>query len=376
VAKVNDGDTRITDEMVETVRARMNKRIPGKPWVQYATQDTIRHAAMAVGDENPLWTDSAYAQATRFGSIIAPPMFPYASVSMSASVGGMGFPGIFTLHAQDEWRFERPVKVGDTMNATIALVGLEQRESRWGGVAYHQTTEFRFTNQDDEVISVYTPLYVRAERGKAREKNKYAGFETYKYTDEEIEQIEAGYESEERRGDKPRYDEDVTVGMSVGHVVKGPLTVTDMICWWMGMGAPYLFAFGVRHNRLKERPGLAIVDPETNIRHTPEIAHFDEKYALRSGVGAAYDIGRQRTAWFLHLLTNWAGDDAWVTYIKARFEKPNYVGDTTWCTGKVVEKAIRDGVPQVKVEMQAKTQRGVVHATGYAWVQLPLREKK
>lgn len=374
MATGHSGDGRITKEMVEAVRARMNHRIPGKPWVEYATKDTIRHAAMAVGDDNPLYLDEEYARKSRYGAIIAPPMLPYAATSASASTGGMGFPGIFTLHAQDEWRFERPVKDGDKMSTSIALVGLEERPSRWGGTAYHQTTEFRFTNQDGNVISIYTPLYVRAERTKAREGKKYEGFTPYKYSDDEIARIEHDYDLEVRRGSTPRYWEDVQVGDSVGHVVKGPLTVTDMICWWMGMGAPYLFAFGIRKKRLAERPGLSIIDPETNIRHTPEIAHFDEKYALRSGVGAAYDIGRQRTAWFLHLLTNWAGDDGWVTYINARFERPNYVGDTTWCRGKVVEKLTKDGAPLVKIEMTAETQRGVTHATGYAFVRLPSRQ--
>ena len=371
MATGHSGDGKITEEMVSAVRSRLNKPIAGKPWVEHATTDSFRHAALAVGDENPLFTDEAYGLKSRFGSVIAPPMFPYAATSASASTGGMGFPGIFTLHAEDNWEFMEPVKVGDRLKTVITLVGLEQRASRWGGSAYHQSTQFKFSNQRDEVVALYTPLYVRAERSGAREKKKYEGFSAYKYSDVEIAEIEAAYEAETRQGATARYWDDVEVGQSVGRMVKGPLTVTDMICWWMGMGAPYLFAFGVRDKRLKARPGLAIIDPETNIRHTPEIAHFDEKYALRSGVGAAYDIGRQRTAWFLHLLANWSGDEAWVTRIKARFDKPNYVGDTTWCEGKIVEKSFIDGEALVRVDMTATTQRGVEHATASAWIKLP-----
>ncbi len=371
MATGHSGDGKITPEMMATARDRLNKPIKGKAWTALASQDTIRHAAMAVGDDNPLYIDRDYAEKSHFGSLVAPPMFPYAATSASAATGGMGFPGIFTLHAEDVWEFPKPVKEGDLLDTTITLTGVEERDSKWGGRAVHQHTEFKFTNQRGEVPAIYTPLYVRTDRGAARANKKYDGFVPYKYTDDELAQISAGYAAEQRRGNLPRYWDDVQVGDDAGHVVKGPLTVTDMIVWWMGMGAPYLFAFGIREKRLKERPGLAIIDPETNIRHTPEIAHFDEKYALRSGVGAAYDIGRQRTAWFLHLCTNWAGDDGWVTSIRARFERPNYVGDTTWCTGKVTEKKIENGEPMVKVEMVAKTQRDVVHATGYAWIRLP-----
>ncbi len=369
----HSGDGRITEKMVKDLEARLNKPVPGKAWTTIANRDSIRHAALAVGDENPLYMDEEYARNSRFHGLIAPPLFPYVAVSASAAVGGVGFPGIFALHAVDEWTFVKPVCNGDTLTSSIALVGLEKHDSKWGGTAYHQTMEFRFTDQNGELVAIYAPVNVRAERAATREKKKYEGFQEWKYSDGEIAEIEAGYDAEERRGAIPRYWEDVNIGDTIGHVVKGPLTVTDIICWWMGMGAPYLFAFGIRHKRMRERPGLAIVDPDTNIRHSGETAHFDDKLARRSGAGAPYDIGRQRTAWFMHLLTNWAGDAGWVSHIRARFDKPNYVGDTTWVPGTVAEKVVRDGVPQVRVDMTAVTQRGVIHSTASAWIQLPQR---
>jgi acyl dehydratase len=358
--------------MVENVRARLNSWRPGRPWVEYATTDTIRHLAAAIGDDNPLWLDAEYARTTRYGGIVAPPLFTYASHSSDRSVG---FPGIFALHAYDEWFFHSAVRVGDRMTAQVALVALEEKPSRWGGQAYHQILQARCTNQRGELLTVYNMMLVRAERSAAREGKKYAGYAPHRYSDDELERIGADYDAEERRGATPRYWEDVQVGDSVGHVVKGPLTVTDIICWWMGVGAPYLYAFRNRHLRLKARPGLALIDPDTNIRHVPEIAHFDEKYALRSGVGAPYDVGRQRTAWFTHLLTNWAGDDGWVRWIKVRYERPNYVGDTTWCRGRVVDKTRQDREYLVRAELWADTQRDVRHTTAEALVALPTRDQ-
>ena len=41
---------------------------------------------------------------------------------------------------------------------------------------------------------------------------------------------------ERPRGAEPRWFEDVHEGDEVGPMVKGPLTVTDIVCWHAGMG--------------------------------------------------------------------------------------------------------------------------------------------
>ena len=126
-------------------------------------------------------------------------------------------------------------------------------------------------------------------------------------------------------------------------------------------------------SQFRSRPGLAIIDPETNVPHSPESAHFDAELAKRSGLGAPYDTGRQRTCWFAHLVTNWIGDAGWLKELRTSFLAPNYVGDTTWIRGSVAEKYMQDGEPLVKIAMKAETQRGVCHATGEAIVRLPSR---
>jgi len=37
--------------------------------------DAIRHFAMGLGDDNPLWHDRDYAASTKWGGLIAPPTF-------------------------------------------------------------------------------------------------------------------------------------------------------------------------------------------------------------------------------------------------------------------------------------------------------------
>ncbi len=95
---------------------------------------------------------------------------------------------------------------------------------------------------------------VRTERTKAREKKKYDAMTVEPYTDDAIAAIEAQYANETRRGAEPRWFEDVSEGDEIGPMVKGPLTVTDMICWHVGMG---MGLYGVATLRLATRTGGA-----------------------------------------------------------------------------------------------------------------------
>ena len=65
----------ITDEGIARLRARIGvaEPHPQPPHYTVLTTDVFRHVAEAYGDDNPLWCDPAYGQATRWGGPIAPP---------------------------------------------------------------------------------------------------------------------------------------------------------------------------------------------------------------------------------------------------------------------------------------------------------------
>ena len=89
-------------------------------------------------------------------------------------------------------------------------------------------------------------LMIRTERSKARQRAERA-IELTPYTDDQIAEIDAQYASEGPRGAEPRWWEDVEIGDTVGPMVKGPLTVTDLVCWHVGMG---MGLYGVKPLRL------------------------------------------------------------------------------------------------------------------------------
>ena len=69
----------ITEEAIDNARAMIGRRLrPEGPYVQDVTVDTIRTFCNGIGELNPLYRDLEYGRSTRYGSIIAPPMFPQA----------------------------------------------------------------------------------------------------------------------------------------------------------------------------------------------------------------------------------------------------------------------------------------------------------
>jgi acyl dehydratase len=78
-----------------------------------------------------------------------------------------------------------------------------------------------------------------------------------------------------------------------------------------------------------------------------------------------------RTSWLIHLVTNWMGDDAWLWKLDCQSRAFNFMGDTTICSGEVVDKRIEGPHHIVDLKLAGTNQRGEVTAPGTATVILP-----
>ena len=56
-----------------------------------------------------------------------------------------------------------------------------------------------------------------------------------------------------------------------------------------------------------------------------------------------------------------------------RYRRFNFMGDVTWCRGKVTEKLERDGKAYVRCALECVNQRDEVTATATAEAELPRR---
>ncbi len=369
------GDARVTDETLAAVRARIGVKHPIKPWNHLITEDNIWHFCEGYGDDNPLYTDAEYARKTRWGGVIASPTF-LLSCSSAGGGGGHGLPGVFGLWAGDNWEHYRPARPGDIIHGYTELESVNERRSSYAGRMFEQIDKVTYINQRDEVVAHRWHVNMRLERGPSREKGKYKAITIYKYTDEEIRAIEDQYAKEpaQRRGATPRYWDDVKDGQDMITLVKGPLTVNSMVTWLMGWGSPLCKTDRIAHLYMHSHPRSRIVNPETNVPDFPEAAHWDPWYAKQSGLPGGYDIGGQRISWAAHLVTDWAGDDAFIKRLEVQIRRPNIVGDTTWFRGRVTKKFEKDGEHLAECEMWGDNQRGEKTTTGRAIVRLPKKQ--
>ena len=383
---------KITDEGVARLRERIGvpEPWPLPPHYKRPNVDSFLHVAEAYGDDNPLWCDPAYGEKTVWGGPIASPVMvggdtligedevsavPEDKRDLMKGDPLRGVHAFYSASAREWWAPLRPDHRVFRRNAAVAVL---DKASEFAGRAIHEWSANVFQADDGTILSGQYRLMIRTEREKAQEKGKYKDVEFRRYTDDEIDAIDAQYvaQGESRRGSEPRFWEDVAVGDVVGPMVKGPLTVTDMVCWHVGMG---MGLYGVRALDLAARNRRRIPRffhrDEQNVPDVMQRVHWDPEFARKSGNPTTFDYGRMRETWLVHLCTNWMGDDAWLWKLDCEFRGFNYVGDTQWLRGTVTEKFLADGDrPAVHLDLRAESQRGELTTPGHATILLPSRQ--
>jgi hypothetical protein len=257
-----------------------------------------------------------------------------------------------------------------------ALVAALDKSSEFADRAIHEWSAQVFRDDEGTLLGGQYRNMIRTERSKARGKRKYEAVELKTWSPEEISEIDDRYAREAPRGSDPRWWEDVEEGDSAGPLTKGPLTVTDMVCWHVGMGTGM---YGVRPLRLAWRNRQRIPRFYTpNTHGVPDVqqrVHWEPDAARHAGNPTTFDYGRMRETWLIHLCTDWMGDDAWLWSLDCEFRLFNYVGDLHTVTGTVVRKYLAAGDrPAVDLELAATNQRGEITAPGQATILLPSRE--
>ena len=228
-------------------------------------------------------------------------------------------------------------------------------------------------NQRGEVVAVYRILRILTERKTAKKKGKYADIKPAEYSDEDIAAIDKVYAAENVRGSNIRYFEDVGEGDSLGKMAKGPLTVTDVICFHSGGYGfvPYAPTVGRLAYKNRQRIAPFYIKNEHGIPDVAQRLHWDPVWAQAIGNPMAYDYGVMRENYLYHYLSDWAGDDAVITHVHDEIRKFNYIGDTQMITGEVVAKREENGQSLVDVMAQFENQRGEITVKATATIALP-----
>lgn len=343
---------------------------------RYSDPDPVRRFCFSIGDSNPLFTDEDYGAASPWGQAIAPGCFLY---TIDTTIVAPKLRGIQWVYAGTDWNWYREIPLRTRIQVDVELVDAVEKRGAFASRFIIQTGRCDYRDESGELLASALGSTARIPRSKAAGGLSYDPRSPQKYSAEEIEQIEQLALSMTPRGSEIRTWDSVSVGDEIRPTVKGPLNIVDMISWYSGGGhAYYAHERDVIHRR--QHPADAYTNPDTGAREHPARGHMEGYMAREVGMPGIYDVGLQRISWLEQALHLWMGDHGFVRRLNARVRRPNVLGDTTWCRGRVIAKSEGpdpdyrgslelDGI--VDIELWAENQLGDRTAEATARVLLP-----
>ena len=360
-------DVRI-DAWVEATKALTGKVVEErKPWLTEVTADSIRHFAHGTDDDNPLWLDAVHAARSRFGGVIAPPAFIFAHRYPILHGAPMKAP-LASLIGGVEAEFYRPIHVGDRLHSEPRQKDFFEKRSKDGRRLNFVVSEVTYRNQDDEVVAKAEGTMIMATQVGLK---KMMEHEVPHRSADDLRSLEETWRNEYQRGTEPLHFEDVEVGTQIPEIVRGPLTIGDMVAWNAAIGPSY--KAGRRgYLDLTNAMHTAMFNPVTGFPVKYSMQHEDFHLAAGRGMPAPFDNGVMRFAWVVPLVTNWIGDAADLKRLKVSVRRPGLYGDLVAYSAKVTQKDEADDT--VTLEIAGTTRPGgQVATTGEAVVALPRR---
>lgn len=370
-------------EDLERDQAAVGIEVPStvEEYFSTATPENIRNFGRSYGDDNPLYTDAAYGQGTRWNGQIAPPIMAAilnAPLKMTGTPPRLGsLRGVHAFVSGGTWEWFRPVYPGDRLFSFSCLLTSELKPSRSAGNLLIRTRRTVKLNERADVVGTYRSVMIYTPGGE-HEPSEPRSVERAEpavpaYSDADLSEIDRLYEQESVRGAEPRWAEELAVGQALPPMVKGPLTVTDIIIFHAGgYGfAPYGLKTGKPGYLNRQRiPGFY----SKNEYGVPDVAqrmHWDAQRAQATGSPRPYDFGILRECWFHQYLTSWIGDEGWLLSQGTRVRKFNRIGDTQTLSGVISSIRMEDDCAVVELSGTASNQWGEETTTMEATVLLP-----
>jgi acyl dehydratase len=393
-----EGFTEITDEMVASSRTGIGSEGQLRnQWNEEVTRDTLFHAAVGFGDDNPLWIDADYARRSKWGRRVAPscfmqsliygtrlPVDPVGRPKRRSVMSGMAGIGGYTLGQEITW-CDGPIREGDRLRVTVrkvasidsrgdvpgdrlddvemslpdALAAWADLMSGWDARTVLEVGECKVWRSPMGEPSTGTGTLaarviaysVRLPRGLNPADGPYRDVAERSYSDSEIHEILEGYAAERRRGQDPLAWDEVFEGDKIQPRLRGPLTVTAMRAYAAGVGSNFAMGDGLLFRYLGHSPRANCPHLATNVPDIPNRIHWDVDLANTIGMPFGYDIGPMRVHWFGSYMTDWIGDEGYLQHLSAFYHSPLFLSDTFIMNGEVVAKRADDAGPCVDLAL-------------------------
>jgi acyl-coenzyme A thioesterase PaaI-like protein len=292
-------------------------------WVNVITPDAITHFAWGIGDDNPLWTAPADDDRadSPWGVLVAPPCFTYTADETTVAPG---HDHLRRVYAGVDWVWFDHMRVGDDLIATSELIDESEND---GVITQSGRVEFRSVGR---LIATATTTCLRPP-GPATEVDDRPEL---RYRPDQLEGIERTILAEGRRGSERRLPADAVPGSELGPLLKGPLSIMDVVAWCAG---------------------------------TQGVPSAGDNYS-EGGLEAQSATGPGVVAWIGQLIGDWMGDTGFLHRLSVTIDELPPLGSTTTITGRV-QRSGSDGAAQV--EISARDQDGMLTASATAVVMLP-----
>jgi acyl dehydratase len=399
---------RAIDKLLEETRKKMAAAAgwgKGRGSATATAQGLINHASSTI-TYNPFWLDEAYAAGTRWGGLIALPM--YSSGASQVSTAGLETPECGfdrQLWPGQDWEFFQPIRVGDTLrgwNRDLSMT--EQKSPDRGGVRGFFLVEGNCdgVNQRGEIVSTMKNYTIRIFFPDGPPGTKFK-LNRYGFSKEEIVYLDRLARQTKVRGANIRYWEDVKVGDMLEPTVIPPTNIQDIAsqgggaaaavggaggAGGIGSGGRGASGGGVAEEKpvhqLLQKEGVIsgaqeyIQDPETGYYYKgggDTLRHWDDLASRLEGEPGAFLWGVMSQKSMLRCITNWMGDDAFIRKFNWRHIYRTIVGDASYSMGKVTNKRNENGEYLVDLFVWQQDMRGYIVDTAISTVALLTKAK-
>ncbi|MFC1905583.1 MaoC family dehydratase N-terminal domain-containing protein [Chloroflexota bacterium] len=315
----------------------------------------IRRFALLNRDPNPLFTDRNYAKNTRWKNVIAPTIF--MQTSYQTEVFGtvpVQLPGVLQaqhwLHSGIGLELFQPIQPGDIIQPKVYFDNIEVKHGNFVGQMFLNSTKTICKNQREQVIGIQKHYDMLYSVHKAQSKNTYGNISKLQAYPP-LERSDLGRWTINRQGAKLRYFEDVNIGDELPPI-NYEFYVMDIVAQAAAIRT------GIDYPQ--ERGGIGC-----HWHYHPETC-----FQVR-GLPLPFDYGQMRYTWASRLLTDWAGDNAWVWKMYLQARKPIFAGDVTKVKGKIINKYAADDRHCVDIDVWYENQRNENSVKGTCTVILP-----
>lgn len=285
----------------------------GPEWRCPVEWSKVREFALAVHDDHAVGDP-----------LPVPPTFPaYALNAFETFYGSAaaGFDMTKALHAEEDYEYARPLRVGDTLVGHSVVTGERYREGRRGGTLRFVDTEalMRDARSGDLVVRARTTMvqtHAAAPAGAAGDPGSGRD----------------GHAAAPRRAPADVLPPPPAFAF-------GPLTRVDIVRY---AGATYDFV----------------------------PLHHDEEHARAAGYPTVFAHGMLSAGLLASFVTRWAGPDS-VRRYAVRMREPVWPGDVLEARGRVVGVREVGGEPLAELDVELRRRAGGAAITGRASVVVP-----